>query len=116
MDGIHQRAGRHLKEQRRSGADAEREADIGLAPALLGEIDSEERSERRLQGADEKIEAVQSALGAQRCHGPTITSPRAPKSKGRADALPGLYLILRLLRCQPVTARRRGFCGMHSSS
>ena len=64
MYGIHQRAGRHLKEQRRSGADAEREADIDLAPALLGQIDGEERSERGLQRTDEEIQAVQSALGA----------------------------------------------------
>ena len=62
MDGIDERAGRQLEDESRERADAERKADIDLAPALLGQIDGEERPEGRLHRCTEEIEAVETEL------------------------------------------------------
>ncbi len=69
MDVIDQRARRQLQHEHRDGADAECEADIRPAPALLGQIDREKRSEAGLHRRYEQIESVQSDAAAKGQHG-----------------------------------------------
>ena len=124
MDEVDQHAGRQLEDQRRGGADAEREADIGLAPALLGQIDGEERAERRQYGRDEKVEPVEANLAAPRWSWTIEASRRLPAimRKGRALSGPALMVVGGPARCQSrrwgqsPTARSSGSCGSHSSS
>ena len=48
-----------LPQQRREGPDAEREAKFCNRPTLLGQPDSDERSETGLNGGSKEIQAVQ---------------------------------------------------------
>ena len=126
MDGINEPSGRQLEDESRERADAERKADMDLAPALLGKIDGEERPEGRLHRCTEEIEAVQTKLAAQRDH--RATQP-VMQQKGRADHRPARCNVCSA-SCQSVpqplryavdtdqspTARSNGRCGSHSSS
>jgi hypothetical protein len=52
-----------LARHRGGGAEAEREADAGLAPALARQIDRDERAEAGLDVGDEEIEMIETAAG-----------------------------------------------------
>jgi hypothetical protein len=60
---IDQRASRNLARHRGGGAEAQREADPGLRPALACEVDRDERAKAGLDIGDEEIEMVETATG-----------------------------------------------------
>ena len=59
---VHRGAGRHLAYQRSHGAGAQRKTDLALGPMLPGEVDRDERPERRLQVGHEEVQPVQALL------------------------------------------------------
>ena len=56
---VHQHAARHLAGHRRHRAGAEREADVGAAPVLIGEVDGQEGAEPGLHQRGQEVQPAQ---------------------------------------------------------
>ena len=81
-DRVDQRTGRQLAGHRGDRAEAQREADRGLRPALGRQIDRDERAEAGLYVGDEEIEPVEAAAGG-RGRGPSAGSGSLPAQRRR---------------------------------